>query len=229
MIDQVSLNMVKKEKTLDTKQRLILAAEKLYAEHGFNSVSLRQITENAQANVASVNYHFGSMEALADIVITRHISPVNDLRLRALKELRENFGGDSIPLRQILMAFMRPMMEQMQSSRLRSDLFGKIMGQCMGQKGQQLPYKVEQQMQDVIANFIQEISAALPQLSKENVIWRLHYSFGVIAHTLLFADRVELLVDSGQQKESLDTSLERIIDYCEAGLLGKETQNDGKE
>ena len=209
-----------------TKERLILTAEKLFAEKGFRDVSLRDITEGAGANVASVNYHFQSKDALEDEVVLRHIIPVNQARMSALKSLQDEYGEEAIPLRSILLAFLRPMMERMHSSSLRSDLFAKIMGRCMGDKGRALPEKFEKQVKAVITEFQVELTRSLPQLSVDTVIWRLHFSFGVVAHTLLFADRVAEL--SEVRDASFEASLERIVDYCEGGLLA-EDRADEKE
>ena len=49
---------------LDTRRDLLLAAERLFAQQGFQGASLRAITQEAGANLASVNYHFGSKEGL---------------------------------------------------------------------------------------------------------------------------------------------------------------------
>lgn len=215
--------MSEKKEKVSTKERLVLAAEKLFAEKGFHDVSLRDITKEAKANVASVNYYFSSKDALEDEVIVRHIGPVNDARMAALDTLREQYGEEAIPSREVILAFMRPMIELMHSSSLRSDLFAKIMGRCMGDKGHAMPPQIEPQMKAVIGAFIQELLRALPQLTPETVLWRLHFSFGVVAHTLLFSERLSEFAGEELGDVTMDSSLERIIDYCEGGLLAADT------
>ena len=46
-----------------TKERLLAVAEKLFAEKGFNGVSVREITQSAECNLASVNYYFGNKKS----------------------------------------------------------------------------------------------------------------------------------------------------------------------
>ena len=61
----------------DTRERLLDAAKYLFAQRGVDATSLRHITAEAAANLASVNYHFGSKEALFRAVFVRRIGPVN--------------------------------------------------------------------------------------------------------------------------------------------------------
>jgi AcrR family transcriptional regulator len=64
----------------DTASRLRRAAERLFAEHGVDGVSLRQITKGAgQRNVTAVNYHFGSRDGLLRAVLEHHLA---ELRIR---------------------------------------------------------------------------------------------------------------------------------------------------
>lgn len=50
--------------TPDAKQRLLLAAEEVFAEKGFTLATIREITDKAGANIAAINYHFGDKERL---------------------------------------------------------------------------------------------------------------------------------------------------------------------
>ena len=61
-----------------TKERLLTAAEQLFAEHGFAATSLRQLTGHADVNVAAVNYHFGSKENLITEVFRRRFDELSE-------------------------------------------------------------------------------------------------------------------------------------------------------
>lgn len=210
------------QEKITTKERLILAAEKLFAEKGFSEVSLRDITTEAEANVASVSYYFSSKDALTEEVIYRHVSPVNSARIKYMQQLREEYGENPLPIRKILYAFVEPMMDGMQSSSLRSDLFGKIMGRCMANNTVHFPIALEEQIREVMKLFIAEITRSLPHLAPEVVVQRLHFCFGAVAHTLLFAERVSNI--TGQEvKYSTKESLEHIVDFCYGGLTSDES------
>ena len=60
---------------LDTKEKILNVSEKLFAGKGFHNTSLRDITADAEVNLAAVNYHFGSEESLLKGVIERQLLP----------------------------------------------------------------------------------------------------------------------------------------------------------
>ena len=69
---------------MNTKDRILDSAERLFARDGFEATSLRAITAEANVNLAAVNYHFQSKEALVQTVIGRRMGPVNAQRLALL-------------------------------------------------------------------------------------------------------------------------------------------------
>ena len=81
----------------DTKSRILNAAERLIAKQGFD-VPLRAITTEAGVNLAAVNYHFQSKEALLDAVVARRLDPINDVRFRMLDEVEARFRGRPLPV-----------------------------------------------------------------------------------------------------------------------------------
>src|SRR5690348_11356338 len=90
----------------DTKVKILDVAEELFAEHGLDRVSIRDITEAAGVNIAAVNYHFGGKDDLIAAVFERRIKPLNDARIQALESLQAN--GKPLKVEKILEAFIRP-------------------------------------------------------------------------------------------------------------------------
>jgi len=136
-------------------------------------------------------------------------------------KLRVDYGDEAIPVRSILNAFIKPMVERMRSSSLRNDLFAKIMGCCMSDRAQKLPSKVEPQMREVLKVFIEELTRSLPHLSHELVLWRLHFSFGAVAHTLLFSERLQDYSEMEIDTMDTEATLKRVVDYCIGGLMAE--------
>jgi len=92
----------------DTRERLLNAAEQLFAEHGVSGTTLRALTKAANVNLAAVHYHFGGKEGLLDAVVERRATPMNQERLRELYELERSAGVGAPAVEDILRAFFLP-------------------------------------------------------------------------------------------------------------------------
>jgi len=85
-------NAVKEERAATgTRTRLLNAAEELFIERGYASLSLRMVTLQARANSASANYYFGTKEALVREVLTRRLDHLHRARLRLLEDCEANW------------------------------------------------------------------------------------------------------------------------------------------
>jgi AcrR family transcriptional regulator len=202
----------------ETKERILLAAQKLFAERGFEAVSLRKITTEALANVAAVNYHFGSKEALIDEVIVQHMMPVMKERMRLLDEAERQFQVGVVPVEVILDAFMRPFLTVMQESGESRELFCKFMGRCMSERGDKLPDQAIRIVQKVVKRVTAMLSDALPEMEPEVLSWRIHFCFGVMAHTLMHEDTLKIISKGLSGDPDFEMKLQRMIDYCKGGL-----------
>src|ERR1700733_3014619 len=94
-----------------TRLSILAAAERCFAEGGFDGVSLRTITEVAGVDLALVNYHFGSKDNLLREVIARRARIVHDDRVRALEVARHDAGTKSPSVEAIVTAFLEPLLQ----------------------------------------------------------------------------------------------------------------------
>ncbi len=78
----------------NTKDRILGAAEELFAQHGFSGTSLRQVTSRADVNIAAVNYHFGSKENLVNEVFRRRMDEMSERRISELRQAQEEHPGE---------------------------------------------------------------------------------------------------------------------------------------
>ncbi len=198
-----------------TKEALLSAATEVFAEKGFEVGSVREITGMAGVNVASVNYHFGSREGLVDAVVERMVCPVNDERLRRLNELE---GAGEVSLRGLLSAFMEPLVTEVRGSRMCEDLFCRLMGRLMGDQPYEFPGEVMGQFQEVAGRFVRAVMEVCPWLSREEVFWRIHFSFGVLSVTLMHGGVLKKISNGVVGDEDLKVVMGRVIDFCEAGF-----------
>lgn len=214
-----------------TKQRLIEAAEALFADEGFDRVSVRDITNKAAANVAAVNYHFGSREGLVAVVMARQINPVTEERMARLEALEKRAAGKPVPVEEVLEAFIRPFATQVRRSELSEKLFFKLMGRMFGQQGCELPPMVESLLITMIQRFHKALSKSLPGLPADEVWWRMHLMSGSMIHTMAHAEIVTRFSGGDSGNPTMEQNLSRFIRFATAGMkqgLAEEGQEQGE-
>lgn len=94
----------------DTRNEIILAAEKLFAKEGISNVALRRITRAAgQRNESAIHYHFGSREGVVAAIMDLRTVPIDTERRRMLGEFRLRANGAPISSRDVAKALVRPL------------------------------------------------------------------------------------------------------------------------
>ena len=94
---------------IETKDRILDSAERLFADGGYAATSLRSIMAEAGVNVAAVHYYFRSKESLLEAVLMRRVEPANEERMHALETYEQNTVGRRLTRwRCILEAFLYP-------------------------------------------------------------------------------------------------------------------------
>ena len=194
----------------DTKKRLLDVAERLFAEEGFESVSLRSITAEAEANLAAVNYHFGSKEALIGAVVGRQVEPINRQRLALLEE-----AGDA---RSIVAAFLDPVLQEAGRSGLDDNRFCKLMSRCTATQDGKISEMIMGQFHEVVEKFVVAMGAACPGLSSEVVHLRLLFMAGTMAHSLFYHDKIGMVSEGRCKVPNLDTLRDEMVTFLTAGL-----------
>jgi AcrR family transcriptional regulator len=200
------------------KLRLVEAAEELFAERGFEAVSVRDITKRAGMNIASINYHFGSRDGLVAGVMIRYITPINDERLARIEALERRWSGKSVPLEEILDAFVRPLATQVRKSELSERLFLKLVGRMFGEQAAAMPPGVEEQFKQVVARFVKALSKALPELAVDEILWRMHFVVGAMVHSMAQDEVLQRISQGASGNPTIEATLSRFTRFAVAGL-----------
>lgn len=194
-----------------THERILDAAERLFAEHGFNATSLRQITTSATANLAAVNYHFGDKENLYTEVIRRRIRPINALRLARLEQAVLEAGEQPPPLVDVLRILMGPIFEAHRDPSRGGPHIVRLISRTLTEP---LPFMrdlVASEFHAVIARFGQIVRRHVAQLSPEEFLWRLSFVVGAMQHTLGTLHQMSTLTRGICRDNDYDGALARFI------------------
>lgn len=202
----------------DTKSQLLDAAEVVVAEHGVAGASLRAITRRAGANLAAVNYHFGSKQALIRALVARHLRPVNAERLRLLDEAETRGGEDAPDLGAMVRAFIEPVVRHSAGQPERRRHLSRLFGRALAQQDATLRELLIEELQEVIQRFGRAFVRALPHLARVDVLWRMHFMIGSMAHTMAAGDLMAQLTGGQCDPDDIDGQVERLTAFLVAGL-----------
>lgn len=165
----------------DTKDRILDAAERLFADQGYAATSLRHVIAEAQVNLAAVHYHFGSKEELLDHVIARRMGPVNEGRLAMLDRLEAEFGDRPAPLPRLLEAFLMPAGQLAIHHPDSIRIMGRMHFEGLMQRIRERHFKVTGE------RFLAAMRKALPDLPEEEFYWRMHFMIGAMGLAMIGA------------------------------------------
>lgn len=200
-----------------TKAQVLSAAERLFALQGFQNVSVRDITAEAGVNLASVNYHFGSKDALLFEIFRRRTSELNRERARMLHEAADRHGGKP-PIREILRAYFEPAL-RWSSPESGRGVSVQFIIRARSEGTEQIREVLRSDVSH-LKRFSEALMAARPDLPPEDVYWRLHFCLGML-HNNRFAefDRLHALSEGRTREGDIDALLTRMLDFAEAGFL----------
>jgi len=199
-----------------TKAAVFTAAERLFALNGFQNVSVRDITAAAGVNLASVNYHFGSKDALLFAIFGKRTAELNRERARMLHEANERHGGRP-PVRDILEAYFAPPLRWSDPANAR-----RISIQFIIRARSEGTAEMREAIQNDVSHlerFANALIAARSDLPRETVYWRLHFCLGLV-HNNRFAefDRLHHLSGGLTREGDVNALLNRMLDFAEAGF-----------
>ena len=203
----------------DTKQRLLDAAEHLFARDGYHATSLRGITTAADANLAAVNYHFGSKEALLDAVIVRRLDPLNEIRRNQLEALLQKAeSADELPsCREVLRTFVEPTLRLRQQGSEAED-FIALIGRTLAEPRGIAMGIFMRHMQPLMMRLFEALTLSLPMLSEQDLFWRIHFTMGSLSHLMRCHERHSMVPENVNIDVPVDELIEYFLDFTTAGM-----------
>ena len=197
-----------------TGERILDAAEGLFARQGIGGTSLKEITELAQVNIAAVNYHFRSKDALVRAVYERSFVPLNAQRLEALAAAETAAGVDGLQVEAVLRALFEPMMRAWAANRN----FILLIGRLHHEPNSELNLYVQQLYKELIPRFLAAMCRALPAVPEQTLFFWTHFLFGGVVYTLMNSQDMERMHPGQSLLDDPDAFLDALIEFGAAGL-----------
>jgi AcrR family transcriptional regulator len=202
---------------MSTKNRILDAAEGLFANKGFNGTSLREITSQADVNLAAVNYHFGSKKELIKSVMSRYMDELSPRLVSALSVLVNQ--EEAPTLIDVFSAFIEPLLSLNELQENGTSNFLQLLGRGYTDSQGFLRWFLTTQYPDVITNFVNAVQKAYPELTPEEMFWRLHFTMGTVVFTMSSSDALMDIAKNDFDRDlEISDVIKKVIPYLAAGV-----------
>jgi AcrR family transcriptional regulator len=201
---------------LSVRERILEVAERMFAEHGMSGVGLRAITTEANVNLASIAYHFGSKDGLLEALFAQRAAPIAQERLRLLAEC--NAAHATPQLEQILDAFLRPALTLGVQPQFGGPAFVKLRAR-LATEPETMTRKILSKAFDLSSRqFIDALIKVLPQMPRAEVEWRFHFMLGAMFYTMADSGRIQALTNGRVDPGDVKRALHHMIPFLAAGF-----------
>lgn len=199
------------------RDRILDAAEALFAERGYDGVTLRQIASEAGVDVALASYHFGKKLDLFNAVFERRAEALNRSRLEALRQVQQTSSPAFPTVEQIIEAFLRPLELTQENAdpgwRHYLALIAYVNNSTYW--GKQMMSKL---FDDLVQEFIAALRGALPGASDENLYWCYHNLSGALTLTFAQTERIDTLSKGKCLSSDFQAAYDHMIPFVAAGF-----------
>ncbi len=196
-----------------TRQRILGAAEELFAAHGFAGASLRQVTAAANVNLAAVNYHFGSKDNLIEEVFRRRLDHLSKVRLERLNEIT---AKPDVTLEMLLDAFICPALE-LSLDRKGGAVFMRVLARAFAEHNGNLRAFLSDNYGHVLKEFAAAFARLLRQLDKDELYWRLDIAVGALTYAMADFGMIQRRTGESERAHR-EQMAKHLIHFTAAGL-----------
>lgn len=201
----------------ETVERILDAAEVLFAERGFAETSLRTITSAAGVNLAAVNYHFGSKKALIQAVFVRFLDPLVTEVERQLDQMQASKAHLSVE--DLLQLLARSVYDVHGKGSNRATAFLRLLGLAYTQSQAHLRRFLGERYGEAFQHYLAHLKPALPGATAEDLFWHTHFALGTAIFTLSNFDTLRAMAENeAGSRSNVDSIVKRLTAFMAAGL-----------
>lgn len=209
--------------TSGTPQRILHGAIQLFADHGFDHVTVRDIAERAQVNHAAISYYFGTKEQLIRHAIATVIAPLNAQRIAALDAVKAS-GTRKLKLEAVVRAMVEPTVAACMQGTGVQRHYARMLILAFALRQPFAEEVVSQQTDEVALQFVDAFREALPGSDRGDMYWGFDFMIGSMLHILLDTSRNHRLrrISGGLCDTSSPHEVtEHLVRFVTAGLRAK--------
>jgi AcrR family transcriptional regulator len=203
-----------------TRNKILDAAERLFAEHGYTAVSMRSITAAAGVNVAAIHFHFASKEALFEAIFNRRVQPINAARLKGLRGAQGDGRDEAVELGNVLKAFVAPHLEAAKGFDAGSIVLLQFMARAAGEPDKSIQTVLRKEFDPVWVELTAAVRRALPDASDEAIGWGLFFTLGALYFINPSRGWFAPLTRNKCNAADTEAAMQYLVPFLTAGLQG---------
>lgn len=173
-----------------TIEKILTVAEEHFAVHGFFATSMRQLTREAEVNVAAVHYHFGDKETLFLAVLKRRIAPFVTM---VLENMQQKAQMHSLRPEDLVHAFVEVCLQYVRDFDREAVLVTRLVTRLMLDEYKTFREQLAQEYSGLLESILHLFEQALPHLDKETVRWRMHIALSTLFNSFAGNDVLKAL------------------------------------
>lgn len=202
------------------RERILDAAEALFATHGYDGVTIRQIAHAAQVDVALASYHYGKKRDLFDAVFFRRAEVLNELRINELTKCEEAAGEKGPTVESIIEAFIRPLNPAELEAQTGDTGWHNYMALVAYINnspvwGKQMMTK---HYDPLVDQFIAALKKALPGATEEQIYWGYNYFSGALSLTFARTGRIDQLSRGTVSSDDIEKAYATMVPFIASGF-----------
>lgn len=215
------------EKGDDSREKILRAAEQIFAENGLAGASVRAITSAAGVNHALIGYYFGSKVALYEEIMERASELIARPKLERLTELKENYAAAPIPTRELVDAYIRSFFDGYGNPESIPNTWLRFYGRCFSEHHDEVNQATMHSGDKLRGAFIEEFKRTLPRLSRKDIVFRLGSLIGATNFWRAEFGFLDVHFDQEDQGQlEVDELIEEMISICCAIFTSVPARND---
>lgn len=202
----------------DPRIRILDAAERAFADFGFEGASLRQIVETARVNLATVYYYFQSKEGLMGAVFERRFGPAHEEHLKTLRRFEAEYRHRPVPLETLLRSMLLPPLHLAASATDNGPTVMRLIGRVVADPNPRIQELLRDQHKDVREAYLDAIHRTVPHLSKADLWWRFEFIWGAFVFVLSNPSRMEKTTGGVCNPSDITAVLAQMVAVFTAGF-----------
>ena len=198
---------------------LIDVAEELFALHGYNAASVRDITTQAKVNLGAMTYHFGTKENLLKAILHRGATSLNAERMRRFDELNRARAKPKVA--EVIRAFIEPAFALLDTAH--GVRFLRIQNDISAERTD-VPRAILAEHYDPCAlEYMRHLGKAAPHLDQDALAWCFQFTLGAMLYSLTQPKR---FLDMRSQGADHVREQEELVRFVTNALGGRHQRTD---